>query len=117
MRRGLVRTAAGHAVRRSADGVRERRAEKALADSDHSDEIRQSRISQSKRYLGPRRTGLEMHSFICLSNITVDPVNAAARVSYLPELFLLFQSSMRAWAQRALARVLLAEEAREVMVK
>jgi hypothetical protein len=62
----------------------------------------------------------EMYPLICLSNITVDPLNAAACVSYLTELFVHFQSAVRAWAQRAIVtvyRILLAPEAHEVMIK
>jgi hypothetical protein len=62
----------------------------------------------------------EMYPLICLSNITVDPLNAAACVSFLPELFIHFQSGIRAWAQRAIVtvyRILLAPEAQEVMAK
>jgi hypothetical protein len=47
-----------------------------------------------------------------ISNVTVDPVGAGARVSDLPELFVHFQSG-----QRARAAVLLATETREVTIK
>jgi hypothetical protein len=60
----------------------------------------------------------EMYPLICLSNITVDPNNAAACVQFLPELFVHFQSQNRAWAQRAIVtvyRILLVPETREVM--
>jgi hypothetical protein len=60
----------------------------------------------------------ENYPLICLSNITVDPINASECVPYLPELFSHFQSGLRAPAQRAIVtvyRILLAPEAKEVM--
>jgi hypothetical protein len=44
--------------------------------------------------------GCEMQPLICLSNITVGPIDAAARVSCPPELFVHFQSSVRAGPAR-----------------
>jgi hypothetical protein len=54
--------------------------------------------------------GYEMHSLICLSNITVGSIGAAARVSSLPELFVHFHSGVRAGPARIATLLLAAEE-------
>lgn len=58
------------------------------------------------------------YPLICLSNITVDPINAAACVEYLPDLFAYMQSEDRITVQRAVVtmfRILDAPEAVKAM--